>query len=95
MSESKTTAAVLIDSLQPHQRALLFTALQFFLVANEEQLEQILAKSEMPYPLASMVKKGYEWNIAELNALRKKIFAECFPDDLILEPFVYAAIAGK
>lgn len=87
-----TAASLLIDALAPKHRAILFTALNAFLIANEEQLQEHLAHNEMAVPLSLMVKDAYTWNISEIIEVRKALFAECFPDDLKLEPYCIAAI---
>lgn len=66
-----------IDSLEPKERALLYTAMLFFKDQTEMNLSQAIHED---YPTA--LKEFYKYTEAETNILMQKIFGEYFPEDL-------------
>lgn len=65
------------NTLQPNQRALLYTALLFFKNENERQLSAAMFANDF-----SMSTECNSYLVTETRLLMDQIFGDCFPEDL-------------
>jgi hypothetical protein len=84
-------AALLINALTPAQRAFLHTALESYSILNEEGLEYTFSKEYTPV-LARHIIASHKFCIKEIKEIKELLFAECFPEDLKLEKYVFDGI---
>jgi hypothetical protein len=86
MSQTTTpsAASLLIDSLTPKHRAVLYNAL----VTAEIDYQQNLIDEANPdcTDLNKRVNLFVQWNLQTIKNIKALLFAECFPEDLQLIP---------
>lgn len=81
-------AALLINSLSPAHRAVLYTALNAFEVLHEECLEDVQERNYNPL-LTAHIAGAHEYAITNTKQIKRELFAECFPEDLKLEKHIH------
>lgn len=90
-----TAASLLIDALQPAHRAILFSALEMYI--HENNLERIHAEntSAMEPTIQKLMCNSFGYCITEAEQIKKQLFAECFPEDLNIFPFINQAVRAN
>ncbi len=77
-----TAADLLINSLQPKQRAILYSALLFFKNEAENAHAAHIEQQKMAPTLHIRISEYFRWNFKEAKELINLLFSDCFPEDL-------------
>jgi hypothetical protein len=95
-----TPSSLLIDALQPKQRAILYSALMFYKSEMNELYTDHVANTEAPNtPNANKiffkVAEAMRWADEETATIVNTLFAECFPEDLDVTQYAFKEVQAR
>ena len=82
LAQTPSAAALLIDSLHPKQRAILFAAIEHYKQDIEQTYDEQICKKAMHPVLSNRIEEYVRWNVKQCKEIMATLFNECFLEDL-------------
>lgn len=90
-----SAASLLINALEPKQRAIMHEALLMY----KEKYEAVVLAEPNPHtnmrsPVKNFLKRAIKWKIDETNKITQTLFAECFLTDMDSDQYCAKELYG-